>query len=171
MKKSLIILVALVFNGCVVTQEVQLKKAIVKLIEENKKLNDKVNEQEQIIKEHNVSLSQQKLILKDINSTIYDLDSKLKKQHMNTSQLDSSYNVIDLMDDKLKKDFYLRVIVPVANLRTFPSVDATIRFKAKKGELLKVIDKTNGDYVWYKIKYKNEELWIYSSIVQRLSHE
>lgn len=174
MKKYFIIFSIILFGGCAATQDVQfkkeleLKKAIVKLIKENQKVKQKIIEQDKIIKEHNATLVQQNTEIVNIYNSIKNIETssdikpiikKTKKQKR-----------LELLD-KTKVNFNVQVTVPVANMRVYPSADTDIKAKVKRGDILEVVEKTTGQHVWYKVKYLNEYVWIYSKVVEAISNK
>jgi len=58
------------------------------------------------------------------------------------------------------------VIKPMANLRSGPNGSSTIMGIAYINEIFQVLDRSKGEYVWYKIILKEKPVWIYSETVK-----
>ena len=177
MKKQIILTVffSFVLSGCATKQMVEktnndnikLKKAVVKLIEKNKEVNNEIRKQNRKIGELNDQLDLLKKDIKKINKTARGIKNKeaVKKkivQKKHTAQTPP----LNIKQNNMERDFHIRVIKPMANLRSGPNGSSTIMGIAYINEIFQVLDRSKGEYVWYKIILKEKPVWIYSETVK-----
>jgi len=119
-----------------------LENAVIKLIDENKKLKNEI---------YNL-----KNASKINTQMIFGLNNRVSKSEKEVNKLDRKLTKVDKKITTINKDnnttFYAKVTASMLNVREKPTIKSRIIGTLKKGNLIRIKNsKKNGKIVWYEI--------------------
>ena len=185
MKHLVILLISLIFlSGCSVATQIEftkinednikIKKAVAKLIEENKELKQTVKIQKEEIQKNQEKIDKLDAIVIIFGEHIEKLNNiKIpeEKSITNKQKLQKQEKKYPSLTMKnIEDDFDIKVVSSMANLRDKPTAKSKIIAVANKGEVFKALERSEGEFFWYKVMVGEKELWIYHQNVNKIGN-